>query len=474
MHDRAAKEPTPRLSPFSSNLLPSRPMHVLFVTTEVAPYLGRTAAAEVCGALPKGLRSLGHAVTVMAPLHRSIDPAAHSLARRLSKVEVDVGGQRYACEMYTGRTVSGVEQVFLGHEDLFRDADDFEGEGHVLRLAVFARAAAQVALEGKLRVDVVHGHDLAGALMLSHLAAAQSPLPRVLGLHRGPQHLPPLGPEHAALLGVDGPALEAGLDAAARTLVASETFASTLRGRYPRATVGAIPSGIDAALWNPLTDPHLASRFDPVDTRGKARCKEALQRELGLPVRADVPLVVAEPDAAGGGTLSRLVKIASELLRNDVQLVVLLGDAHADLVTTFEELSTRWPDRIQVRAEHDEGLRHRALGAADLAVVAPDDAPAGSAVMRAHRYGVAPVARSVGALADLVVDCDARMTTGTGFLFEGHDPDELLSALRRAVAAFSETAAFARLRERSMRVDHSWDRAARLYEGVYRELSTPS
>ena len=94
--------------------------------------------------------------------------------------------------------------------------------------------------------------------------------------------------------------------------------------------------------------------------------------------------------------------------------------------------------------------------------------------MRTHRYGAAPVARSVGALADLVVDCDARLTTGTGFLFEGHDPDELLSGLRRGIAAFTEREAFAKLRERVMRVDHSWDRAARLYEGIYRELTTPA
>lgn len=449
-------------------------MHVLFVTTEVAPYLGRTAAAEVCGALPKGLRSLGHSVSVLAPLHRSIDPAASSLARRLSKIEVEVDGARYACEMYTGRTVSGVDLIFLGHEELFRNADDFEGEGFAKRLGVFARAAAHVVMEGKLRFDVVHGHDLAGALTLAHLAAKESPLPRVLGLHRGPSHLPTLGPETASTLGVEGSALEAGLDAAVRTVVASETFAGTLRGRFPRATVSAVPSGIDAAIWNPLTDAHLPSRFDPVDARGKARCKEALQRELGLPVRADVPLIVAEPDATGGGTLSRLVKITSELLRNDVQVVVLLGDAHTDLVAAFEELASRWPDRIQVRARHDEPLRHRALGAADLAAIAPDDAPAGGAVMRAHRYGVAPVARGVGALADLVVDCDARLTTGTGFLFEGHDPDELLSGLRRGIAAFTEREAFGRLRERVMRVDHSWDRAARLYEGIYRELTTPA
>ncbi|MEZ4247778.1 MAG: glycogen/starch synthase [Polyangiales bacterium] len=205
-------------------------MHALFVTTEVSPYLGRTAAAEVCGALPKGLRSLGHAVSVMAPLHRSIDPTAHALARRLSKIEVEVDGERFACEMYTGRTVSGVDLIFLGHEDLFRNADDFEGEGFAKRLAVFARAAAQVITEGKLRFDVVHGHDLAGAVTSRTSQRRRAPFRALSSTCTAvPANSPSSGPSTRRRSRVSKcPALEAGLDAAVRTLVASETFAGTL------------------------------------------------------------------------------------------------------------------------------------------------------------------------------------------------------------------------------------------------------
>ncbi len=51
-----------------------------------------------------------------------------------------------------------------------------------------------------------------------------------------------------------------------------------------------ILNGIDVDEWNPSTDPHLPARFDARHMAGKAKCKAALQKEAGFPVRPDVPL----------------------------------------------------------------------------------------------------------------------------------------------------------------------------------------
>src|SRR5256712_2512401 len=68
-----------------------------------------------------------------------------------------------------------------------------------------------------------------------------------------------------------------------------EGLDGVLRARA-RRLVGIL-NGVDYEMWNPATDPHLAARYDPTDLRGKARCKAALQSELGLPVRGDLPLL---------------------------------------------------------------------------------------------------------------------------------------------------------------------------------------
>ena len=93
--------------------------------------------------------------------------------------------------------------------------------------------------------------------------------------------------------------------------------------------------------------------------------------------------------------------------------------------------------------------------------------------LSAQRYGALPVVRKVGAMADVVVDCDATLTTGTGFVFERDDAAELVGTVQRALAAFARHKPFDALRRRGMKLDVSWERSARRYEHVYRTLKGP-
>ena len=53
-----------------------------------------------------------------------------------------------------------------------------------------------------------------------------------------------------------------------------------------------ITNGIDTNTFNPETDAALPAHFNAdTFTVGKAECKAALQKEVGLPVNPDVPLM---------------------------------------------------------------------------------------------------------------------------------------------------------------------------------------
>jgi starch synthase len=166
-----------------------------------------------------------------------------------------------------------------------------------------------------------------------------------------------------------------------------------------------------------------------------------------------------------------LTRVAGKLLRNDVQLVVQV-DGGGELVSDLEELWDRWPDRIQIRTGGDEAITHQLIGASDLFVVPTSAGPTTLLVLAAQRYGALPIASRRGPVADAIVDCDPELTTGSGFFFEEPTEDDLLAALRRGVAAFTKREAFEQLRGRTMRVDRSLDREARLYERLYRELTS--
>lgn len=52
--------------------------------------------------------------------------------------------------------------------------------------------------------------------------------------------------------------------------------------------LNGITNGIDLDEWDPEFDAHTVAPYSAQDLSGKAACKEALQRELGLEVNPDV------------------------------------------------------------------------------------------------------------------------------------------------------------------------------------------
>ncbi len=461
-------------------------MELVFIAPEITPYSRSGEIGDVCAALPKALRSGGHKVTVISPLWSGIDANARGLARRLSGVEAVVGGQRHACTLHDGRTTGGVELVFVGHPDAFAAGAVGGDEQAKLRAAlVFVQAAAQAAASREAAPDLLHAHGwfAAGALAIAKIAVPGAA--RVLSLHDPRQQgrvpssdaaLEPAGPLAEALgATADRSLLRAGIEAAQRVVASSESEAHELIGGAHGlgnafAETGkliAIANGLDAARWNPLTDPLLPARFDPVDLRGKARCKDQLQLEVGLPIAPDVPVCacVGSLTAETGGAL--LSQALPALLQNELQLVIAGGDA--SLREAAAQLAVKYEERLRV-VSADERSAHRAIAGADLVLVPARDTTIADLHLCAQRYGALPVVRKVGAMADAVVDCDAQLTTGTGFVFERDDAAELVATVQRALAAFARRKPFDTLRRRTMKLDVSWERSARRYEHVYRTI----
>jgi starch synthase len=73
--------------------------------------------------------------------------------------------------------------------------------------------------------------------------------------------------------------------------------------------------------------------------------------------------------------------------------------------------------------------------------------------------------RRTGGLADTVVD--AAGGSGTGFVFERADADDLRGCAERALKAFEDREGWRAMQERGMRQDWSWGRAAGKYLELY-------
>jgi starch synthase len=472
-------------------------MDILLVTPELAPYAQASRAGDSVAALAKALGQLEHRVTIAVPRYPGFETGGLLAARRLTPLKLEGGAQ---VTVLDGQLPSGPTLVLFdapGQFDrpgVYGEKEDYADNAE--RFGLLSKAAVALVQQRAERgepFDVVHLADAAtaaAAVPLRRLAARPA---IVVGVHDGSRR-GVVPEEFLGLFGIDptsldlGPSREKGgvsllalgAEAADAVTAVSPALATDLSdskrfgalasvvARRP-STVFGVLSGLDYAVFNPATDPALKARFDAEDPSNKGRSKADLLRTGGLDVDTDRPLVVAILEAGPGGGGDLLVDVLTPLLKNDVSLaVVARGDEK--VVERLSAASDEFSDRFFVEPHGDETFLRKASAAADIVFLPGEYDPTGLWARIAQRYGALPVARATGAHVDAVVDCDAELETGTGFLFDDPRPDAAIGALARALAAY-DSGRWPVLRRRVMRLDLSWDRPARRYVQVYRQAA---
>ena len=233
-----------------------------------------------------------------------------------------------------------------------------------------------------------------------------------------------------------------------------------------------ITNGIDVGTFNPETDPHLPAHFNADSfLEGKAACKAALQEEVGLPIREDVPLMVMVTRLAGHKGLDLLCYIARRLMwEEDCQLLVV-GTGEPRFEQFFRELAAEFPDRVAAKLIFDLGLAARTYAGGDIYLMPSKSEPCGLSQMNAMRYGTVPVVHSTGGLKDTVPPVDENGQNGLGFTFQSYNADDFYGALKRCLRLYNEMPeAFRALQYTDMCQDFSWNVPAGKYMELFHQM----
>ncbi|MCB9597920.1 MAG: glycogen synthase [Sandaracinaceae bacterium] len=464
-------------------------MLVLFIATEVAPWIKVGGLGDVVGSLPRALRDLGVDARICVPAHAGVLAAAPD-PTSIARFEVPgASGPLGASGAEIFETRLGDVPVYLvAGGPIEPDGIVYTGrideEGH--RFSFFARAALELTRRLERPVDVVHAHDWHAAAIpwllsrggpaapasvftvhnLPYAGVGAEPAQRAFGIPgsddpRLPPHLRG-APMALGLLGAD--AITTVSPTYADEITTPEGghgFDALLRSR--RADLTGILNGLDVDAWDPRADRALAATYSASDRGGRDRCRDALADELGLP--RDVPRI---------GIVSRLVPqkgidvaiAALRGLRRDFAAVILgAGDPH--LEHEARALAADRPDRVRVWVGFDAGLARRIYAGADLLLLPSRYEPCGMTQMIAMRYGCVPVACETGGLADTVRDLDLAEQP-TGVLFAEPTPRAAAFGLRRALATRAQKAeSWDALVQNGMTTDFSWRGSAREYLTTY-------
>jgi len=480
-------------------------MNILCVASEVEPFAKTGGLADVAGALPAALAALGHEVRLAMPLYRQVDPRRWGFRPTEIRVEVPVGTRAVEARVWEGALPRRAVPIYcleapalFDRDGLYQDAHGADYPDNLERFSVFSQASLRMLPLVGWRPDVIHCHDWQAALGCAHLALGPlgqepffSSVGTVFTVHNlAYQGLFPatqwpltaLPPSAFTMQGLEFygqvNCLKGGLVSAGVLTTVSPTYSREIQTpkfgcgldgvlRTRAGDLTGILNGIDPEVWDPTTDPHLASRYTAEKLAGKSLCKLALQQRQRLPERHELLIGMVQRLVEQKG-IDILLQALEPLMALPLQLVIL-GTGEAAYERSLRQWARRFPDRLAVALAFDNALAHQIEAGADAFLMPSRFEPCGLNQMYSMRFGTVPIVRRVGGLADTVVDVNPTTAakTATGFVFEEYSAEALVDAVRRAMTAFRDHALWTRLMRTGMRQDFSWARSARDYITVY-------
>ncbi|MBS2025365.1 MAG: glycogen synthase GlgA [Deltaproteobacteria bacterium] len=484
-------------------------MKILMVASEAAPFAKTGGLGDVISALPRALAARGHDVLVVLPKYALIDEQ-HALRDTGRRIQVPIAGTDWSAGLFLTAPAERLRYLFLSNEAYDRQGGLYGVNGKDFRdnhkrFALLSVGALLAARQMNFVPDVVHAHDWQAALV-------PLVLKRGFGGLVSPFRVPSLFTVHnlsfqglfpkEAMTDLALPAdlfhpdalefygqlclLKAGLVFADKLSTVSPSYreeslldqehGAGLDGllRWREKDLHGILNGADATVWNPEIDAHLPARYSAKDLAGKAACKAALQKEVGLHPEMKALLCGTIGRFSAQKGMDLLADAIPRLVERGGQLVVL-GTGDAEIEKKLNEQAARFPGRVAIVNRFDDGLAHRIEGGSDLFLMPSRYEPCGLNQLYSLRYGTLPLVHAVGGLKDTIEDAAPHGkqpgAQGFGFRFEGAHADSLIGALDRARALYNDHDAWKATVLRAMALEFPWDAAAGKYEALYKALA---
>ncbi len=479
-------------------------MRIAICASEGAPYAKSGGLGDVMEALPAALARIeGNEVVLFLPYYNKIKYNAAYQVEKVAEFQVALGWRRQYCGVLrlTNRN-DGVTVYFLDSDYYFggRMGNAIYGHGDdAERFAFFSRACLDAMTALDWIPEIIQCNDWQTALVPIYLKSMYQERFADTRCMYTIHNIEYQGWANAAFfdetLGLPGevrPRLDMGgsvnvmkgaIEMADMVTTVSETYARELM--YPYYAHGldsvlsgnawkltGITNGIDVNTFNPETDPALPAHYNAQSfVEGKAAVKAALQKEVGLPVKPDVPLLVMVTRLAGHKGLDLLCYVARRLLWEEDCQLLILGTGEAQYESFFKELAQQYPEQVAAKITFNLGLASRIYAGGDVYLMPSKSEPCGLSQMNAMRYGTVPVVHATGGLKDTVPGCDETGDKGLGFTFQSYNADDFYGALRRCLKLYRENReGFRALQKRGMDMDFSWNVPAGRYMELFRNM----
>ncbi len=469
---------------------------IVFFGSEAAPFIATGGLADVLGSLPKALaKNPDNDVSVIIPLYKSISNEYKAKFRFLTNFNVSVGWRwQYAGVFYYEH--EGVKFYFIDNEYYFgREGNIYGFYDDGERFAFFSRAALDTLSRLDIYPDVLECNDwqtAASVVYLKGMYYADEKYRRIKTVftihnieYQGVFGMDTLGslfgfPDNLKdFVEFDGNVnlMKGAIEMSDLVNTVSPTYAEEIKNsfyahgleniiRKNSYKIYGILNGIDYDYYNPETDKYLFKNYSVNDISGKAVCKAELQKLLGLPVRAEVPIIAVISRLVSHKGLDLIRNVIETLLSQDVQ-VVILGKGEIAYENFFTHTAYCYRGKCAAIIAYNQDLSRKIYSGADIFLMPSKTEPCGLSQMIASRYGTVPVVRETGGLNDSIKAYTGD--AGNGFTFRDYNAHDMLYVVNEAIRTYRDEKSWNVVRTRAMTADFSWKASAEKYEWLYRQ-----
>lgn len=296
-------------------------MKIMYVASEVAPFIKTGGLGDVAGSLPKALAAKGHEVKVFCPLYSAIKSDWREKFTYLKNAYVRLGWRNQYCGVFQYE-LDGVDYYFIDNEYYFARAQIYGEYDDAERFAYFSKAVLEILPDIDFKPDVINCNDWQSALVpvYYNLMFAARPyywgIKTVFTIHNI-QYQGQYGREileyvlgiddahfRSGFMAMDGDVnlMKSAIVASTAVTTVSPTYAQEIQTAYyghrldsvlrsNNYKLHGILNGIDMKTLDPMTDPALFTNYGPKKPKGKLENKLKLLELCELSGDENVPVI---------------------------------------------------------------------------------------------------------------------------------------------------------------------------------------
>ncbi len=493
---------------------PAKNLKILFVTSEVVPFVKTGGLADVSSALPQKLMELGHQVRLVVPKYGAIDERKYKIHEvvRLKDLTTEIGKKEVTYSLRSSFLIgakSRVQIYFLDNEDYFANrhslySDPLSGKDfpdNDERFILLAKSVFELIKKLGWIPDVIHCNDWQTALIPAYLKTVFKDDPTFAGIKTlftihnlafqgifPKKNFAKLGlPEE--LNSEKGVIHKGKINFLKTGLIFADTI-STVSPTYSKEIckndefglgvqkvlckrkndLFGIINGIDDKIWNPEKDKIIAKKYTVKNINDKKLNKIALSEKFGFQYEENVPII---------GMISRLFdekgfdlfkKSFAEFMKLNIHFI-LLGTGDKKYQNFFENAQLKYSNKFSSYLGFDDRLAHLIEAGSDIYLMPSKFEPCGLNQMYSLVYGTVPIVRETGGLADTVIKYDAKTGKGNGFVFKKYDTAALIAEVKKAIKIYStDPKTWLKIQKNGMKMNFSWMSSAKNYVSLYKKV----